>query len=438
MKRIFSLIIAVIMVVLMVSACGGNSDVTTDPTVSTDGTSGTSASTTDGKTSGSTEATDQTTTGTIVNPDVSELEVVYLPANSTTEAYAQDGDVYFVTSSEEALSVASGDSAGQIKYFYSTTDSDEDYIHTSAEHNVEIAAGHFYLIDKAKNNAVIKDLGSVFNTLTADRGGLEAGMPGFTFMYAGKELHNYASSLPGWLASQDNFVYTISDMNNQDYSFEVENAPGNFGTMTITDVTDTAIIATVGAETGKDITNLKFRFVYFDYMGNTISEAEAQSTPKDLPTGCLDTIYEIEGMTIDEWYEEFRTVWGNEMYGKTSDVQAAAMNELAQLSPAAYYVRSLNNYNSVVAKEGVTDEEITAAELQLETATELLEDFDVDYGRAYDDIFWSSDVANSALARYKAAQTEAGVTEIKYPTFTYYYDNATDTYTVFSTSFEVK
>lgn len=369
--------------------------------------------------------------------------IVYLPADSITNAFVEMGnDVYYVTSSMQAINL-SGEKVGQLNYYYSSWNYG-DHIHNAANtYNVEIPAGHFYLIDTTKNNAILADLGAVWkSTGTIDRANILANQS-FTYKWTDG---SWKSINKNYTWGMDNKVYTISDMNSEFKDSANINSTikkylasgtelGKFGTMTITDVTPESIIATVDGATNQNIANLKFKFVYFDYAGNGLYEAEAQTVSKDMPTSGLDIIYKAEGYTVDEFNKYFREVWFQTWYGKTPDVQKQSKDALDQMTPAAYYDSAVAELNNAITS-GASLDQIEAAQAKVEKATELLAEFEAKYAAAQNDIFWSSDIVNTKLYQYKVAQVTSGNTNVKYPTFTYYYDYATSTYTVFVTSFE--
>lgn len=391
---------------------------------------------------GGTNTVGSNSTGTQTPSTETEIDttkaIVYLPASSLTNAFVQTGDdIYYVRSTMQAINITTGEKVGQLNYYYSTWNYGADYVHSATTHNVEIPAGHFYLIDTTKNNAILEDLGPVWtSTGTIDRANILANQA-FTYKWTDG---SWKSINKNYTWGMDNKVYTISDMNNQDYSYDTSllatgTVLGKFGTMTITDVTPNSIIATVDSNANQDITNLKFKFVYFDYAGDNLYEVTgSQNVAKDMPTSGLDIIYKAEGYTVAEFNTYFREVWFQTWYGKTTDVQTQSRDALDQMTPAYYYTTAVTAYNNaVIANKSIAD--IEAAFAKVEKAKALLAEFEVDYAEVQNDIFWSSDVVNSKLYQYKVAQTTSGAA-VEYPTFTYYYDYATSTYTVFVTSFD--
>lgn len=369
--------------------------------------------------------------------------IVYLPNSSLTTAYVKTGDdIYYVESSFQAINVATGAKVGTLKYYYSTWNYGADYVH-QASNNVTIPAGHFYLID-LENNAILEDLGAVWTTTTVERGDVGPNGKYNRYYYNdGKSSRPLVASGGSWtdrtIHNWDSKTYTVSDMNNKNYTFSsallAEGTElGYFGKMSITDVTPDKIVATVGSNANVDITNLKYRFVYFDYAGDTLTEATKQSVAVDMPVSGLDIIYAAEGYTVDEFGYYFTRVFTNNYYGKTADVQAVAQDELYQQTPATYYADAVKSYNSALAT-GKSAADIDKAFAKVEKAKALLAEFEAEFAAVQNDIFWTTDIVNSKLYQHKIAQITAGEA-VTYPTFTYYYDYATATYTVFVTSFE--
>ncbi len=368
--------------------------------------------------------------------------IVYLPNSSLTTAYVKTGDdIYYVESSFQAINVATGAKVGTLKYYYSTWNYGADYVH-QATNNVTIPAGHFYLID-LENNAILQDLGAVWTTTTVERGNVGPNGTYKKYYYnndAGSR--NFVTSGGTWsdrtIHLWDSRTYTISDMNNQNYTFSsallAEGTElGYFGKMSITDVTPDKIVATVGANANVDITNLAFRFVYFDYAGDTLTEATKQSVAVDMPVSGLDIIYKAEGYTVDEFGYYFTHTFTNAYYNRPAAEQPVAQDNMYQQTPATYYADAVKAYNSALAT-GKSASDIDAAFAKVEKAKALLANFEADFAEVQNDIFWSTDIVNSKLYQHKIAQITAGET-VTYPTFTYYYDYATSTYTVFVTSF---
>ena len=400
--------------------------------------------------------------------------IVYLPASSITTAYVKTGDdIYYVESSMQALNITTGAKVGTVKYYYSTWNYGADYVH-QATNNVTIPAGHFYLIDLT-NNAILQDLGAIYGTQIFTRLGLS---------YEGQQSGEYSRNsvwVPGlntwaylhasgkfngdyWVYTANNQAYNTSVMNETTYTVDVSKLAegtdiGYFGTMTITDVTPTSIIATVGANTNVDITNLKFQFVYFDYEGDNFYVAEDQDVAHDLPTAMHDVMFKAEkggmpkdiasggvyGAYAEANFPSFnKYVWqrqlSNGTYGANAKIWLAKTLEwMAEYTPAAVLDYYTEAYNTALIS-GKSASEIDAAFAMVEKCKKFYDEANAEFNDIMNDIYWTADVQNTKLYQYKVQQITSGVAEadVVYPTFTYYYDYATQTYIVFNNSIVTK
>ncbi len=401
--------------------------------------------------------------------------IVYLPVSSLTTAYVKTGDdIYYVESSYQALNITTGAKVGTLKYYYSTWNYGADYVH-QASNNVTIPAGHFYLIDLS-NNAILQDLGGALGTKEYTRLGLSAsgqtsGEYSRGSVYNSNNgwcyLLNSASATAAnnyWVYQANNQAYNVSVMNDTTYTIDVSKLAdgtdiGYFGKMTITNVTPTSIIADVNANTNVDITNLKFQFVYFDYEGDNFYFAEDQDVAHDLPTSMADVMFMSEkgGMPLTiatsgiygDWAEANFPSWNkyvwqrqttNATYGANAKIWLAKTLEwMAEYTPAAVLDYYTDAYNAALTS-GKSAADIDAAFAMVEKCKKFYDEANVKFNDAMNDIYWTADVQNSKLYQYKVQQITSGVAEsaIVYPTFTYYYDYATQTYFVFNNSIVTK
>lgn len=419
----------------------------------------------------------------VINPDAGTTTpsykvdegkaIVYLPADSLTTSYIATGsDIYYVSSSMQAINITTGEKVGTLNYFYSTWNYAADYVNPSNGHTVTIPAGHFYLVDTTKNNAILQDLGAVFGEVTVNRLGVgSADQYGFgrgviqlpsTNVWTNNEAH--------WIVKANKLTYKSSIMNETNYAIDSTKLAtgtvlGQFGTMKITNVTPKSIIATVNGNANQDITNLNFKFVYFDYEGNTINEATAQTVSHALPTTMYEVMFQSEkaGMPHDfnSYHGTFAT-WCENNFGnskafyyydwtKTSgiaNIKANVVNNgkldlfynmLAEYTPAGMLNIAVAKYNDLITSNA-TISEINKAFALVELCQKNYETACEAFKNNMNDIYWTSDVQNSKLYQYKITQITSGVAEsaIVYPEFTYYYDYATQTYTVFINSFITK
>ena len=405
------------------------------------------------------------TSGTVV-VDTTKA-IVYLPNSSLTTAYVKTGDdIYYVESSMQAINITTGVKVGTLKYYYSTWNYGADYVH-QATNNVTIPAGHFYLVDLS-NNAILQDLGGIFTSVTVDRLGVG---PANEYSRGSINVDGtvvYANNNAHWFVKYNKLTYRTSAMNNTTYTVDVSKLAegtniGYFGTMKITDVTPTSIIATVGANTNVDITNLKFQFVYFDYEGDNFYVAEDQDVAHDLPTAMHDVMFQAEKAdmpkvfnngtasgVLNQWcanvigssksyyyFTEPSTNFTNYVINK--GWLSSLRTYLAEYTPAGMLAYFTNEYNTALTS-GKSAADIDKAFAALEKCKKFYNEANEEFNDIMNDIYWTADVQNSKLYQYKVQQITSGVAEsaVVYPTFTYYYDYATQTYIVFNNSIVTK
>lgn len=392
--------------------------------------------------------------------------VVYLPASSITTAYVKTGDdIYYVESSYQALNITTGAKVGTLKYYYSTWNYGADYVH-QATNNVTIPAGHFYLIDLT-NNAILQDLGPIYGSVTVNRLGVG---PADEYSRGSINVDGtvvYVNNNAHWFAKYNKLTYSTSVMNDTTYTVDVSKLAegtnlGYFGKMSITDVTPTSIIATVNSNTNVDITNLKFQFVYFDYEGNNFYVAEDQDLAHDLPTAMHDVMFKAEKADMPMVFNTPTTgvlnQWCSNVIGATKSYYyftepsnnftnyvinkgwlTSLRTFLAEYTPAGMLSYFTEAYNTALVA-GKSAADIDAAFAMVETCKKYYAEANENFNDIMNDIYWTADVQNTKLYQYKVQQITSGVAEsaVVYPTFTYYYDYATETYIVFNNSIVTK
>lgn len=394
--------------------------------------------------------------------------VVYLPASSITTAYVKTGDdIYYVESSYQALNITTGAKVGTLKYYYSTWNYGADYVH-QATNNVTIPAGHFYLIDLT-NNAILQDLGPIYGSARVDRFALGQNNDGDDENYSRTVLQLpdgtqvWVNNNQHWFAEIQRLYYKKSVMNDTTYTVDVSKLAegtnlGYFGKMTITDVTPTSIIATVNSNTNVDVTNLKFQFVYFDYEGNNFYVAEDQDIAHDLPTTMYEAMFKAEKADMPRVFNENKVgalnVWAQDTLGSTkatyyttglslgnvkTQYTDPTYKMMAEYTPAGILAVLVEKYNTALVA-GKSAAEVDAAFAMVETCKKYYAEANANFNDIMNDIYWTTDVQNSKLYQYKVQQITSGVAEsaVVYPTFTYYYDYATETYIVFNNSIVTK
>lgn len=406
-------------------------------------------------------------------PDVkvdTTKSVVYLPVSSGTNNYVRDNDdIYYVTSEQQAINLATGEKAGQLYYYYSTWNYDPaKYVHLSTENpgNVVIPGGHFYLVDN-ETKAIIEDLGTT-------RGGsvvLEA-----TDEVLGGYTRYTATSTIGWYIREIKYVYSTTFTNTENGKtttitghraptkdagktviletpkFDVaayntgitknlaaNTALGSFGTMQITKVTADSIIATVNGTANVDVTKYNWKFVYFDYAGNEIKVAEKQNVSQSaMPYGAQNGVLgnnlisnSADFATALTSYKAWYRVSGKVDWSYTT-YWSQKTEVLWREIPIYWYQICSFNYNQALIKGTLAEidqwtDELAKAKVDYDKAVENIMN-------AQNDIFWSSDVASSKLYMDTLVAKING-TNPYLPTFDYYYDAATQTYVVIVTSF---
>ena len=264
-----------------------------------------------------------------------------------------------------------------------------------------------------------------------------------------------------WFHAVNYKNYTTSVMNDTTYTVDVSKLAegtniGYFGTMKITDVTPTSIIATVGANANVDITNLKFQFVYFDYEGNNYYFAEDQDVAHNLPVNMHEVMFDAEKAGHPTKVTRTKEVFGafvvnlpnfDRWFIQQSRNTKASTNGWAdkihdwmiEYCPAGMLEVVVDEYNKALTS-GKSAADIDKAFAKVEKCQKYYNEACAEFNDAMNDIYWTADVQNSKLYQYKVQQITAGTAEanVVYPTFTYYYDYATQTYIVFNNSIVTK
>lgn len=413
-------------------------------------------------------------------PDVkvdTTKSIVYLPVSSSTSNYVTSGDdIYYVTSTMQALDITTGEKVGQLYYYYSTWNYDPaKYVHITPSNtgSVVIEGGHFYLIDN-ETKAIIEDLGTTrggsVNLLARadlDLGGysnprrpaiatigwyvrslacntaartvtdIENGNTRVWTIPADQKTSLAANKQAAAHVFLETPLFTPADYNNGiNRNLAANTTLGSFGTMQITKVTADSIIATVNGAANVDVTNYNWKFVYFDYEGNEIKVAEKQNISKPvLAYGAQDGVLG-RNLILDNYaFEDAKTyfsAWYQSMTNAWTTAWSERVEKLWREIPIYWYEICLYNYEQALLKGTLAEieqwkTELDAAKASYDKVVENIMD-------AQNDIFWSSNVASSKLYQSTIVAKINGTTPY-YPTFDYYYDAATQTYVVFVTTF---
>jgi hypothetical protein len=203
---------------------------------------------------------------------------------------------------------------------------------------------------------------------------------------------------------------------------------GSFGTMEIIDVTDDAITALMG-DKEVNAADLKVKFVYMTYEGDKLAEATEEYSVFGLKTTTLGNIIAAEDETNADGQGSTNAFWRAYNPSGSSNV-ADALPALQEAMPVRYiFVKGwdLKKAEGVVA--------IAKAQKEFDAAMAKYEEFLGYYEEIVNCNLWGEDIADSPVKEYwdaAVAQVAEGEA-VPALTYTYYYDAATDTYTIFVT-----
>lgn len=418
MKKVLALTLALVMVVLAVAACGGQTDVTTDPATTTNGAEttndqGTTAKPETPDNTKGTEATEATTkpeatTEITTQPPVVETPVqgvYYVPVDSTNaEIVALTGS--FNGAGTDAIN-------GIFKTLESTTAT--NIVDNSTVTLSNVTAGHLYLVEtKGTEVTLCKDLGGAMKFAVINRFG-KAGK------WENAETKDGGPAKGNWAYYFDNITYMINHLDVDalnaamaDYTTSV----GSFGTMTITKVTEDAVTATIG---GKEVNaaELNVKFVYATYTGSAIKAATEEESllGYGLKTSTVDVIAVAEDEANPDGQGATEKAWKG--YNSTGSI----------LNQDASYVAHKQAVPTWFLAFYGSDPDLADA------AAERYEEFLGFYEEQVNCMLWGESVEDSALYAYwsDAEFNLAGDETMAPLSYTYYYDVATDTYIVFVT-----
>ncbi|MBO5006564.1 MAG: hypothetical protein J6C89_03880 [Clostridia bacterium] len=423
-KKILALVLALVMVMLMVAACGGEGETTTVNNVTTEGNATTAGKTdaTDATTAGKTDATTATTEATKATTQATQATTTEAPKPQAAEEVV----VYVPTEVEYTEVVCNYDSVSDAMYaaLYETAET-VDAINIVTGETVAVAnvtRGHLYLV-KA-DGTVVTDLGRAITYVNANRQGKKNGFSDTALMTGVKTGY--------WAYYFDDCTYLMNVIDAEkvnaalaDYAKTV----GNFGTMSIIDVTDDAITAMMG-DKEVNAAELNVKFVYMTYLGDAINEATEDYSVFGLKTNTVGNITAAEDETNADGQGSTLAAWKE--YNTSGSL---LVTELADSKNEYFPTWWLNAKKAAANKEGLSVLEKKKAEQELEGALAKYEEFVGYYEEVVNCNLWGDDIADSPVKEYWDAATAAlaeGET-VEALTYTYYYDVATDTYTVFVT-----
>ena len=426
-KKILALVLALVMVACMFVACG-ETETTTEGTKATDVTTAGKTDATDATTAGKTDATTATTEATKATTQATQATTTEAPK---PEAPAQ-AVVYIPLAIDDTKNVVNQyrtvTADVMIPALYKTVETAEA-VNVATLETVEVAnvtTGHLYLVEtKDGATTVVKDLGKAMNYASVNRFGKKDSFTD-TALMTGVKSGTYAYYF-------DDVTYIVNhiEVDNvnaalADYAATV----GNFGTMSIIDVTDDSITAMMG-DKEVNAAELKVKFVYVTYLGDELKEATEDYSVFGLKIDTVGNIAAAEDETNADGQGSTAAAW--KAYNPSGSTLNNGDPDTARYEavPTWYLHQKKNAAN----KEGLSVLEKKKAEQELEAALAKYDEFVGYYEEVVNCKLWGEDIADSPVKEYWDAATAAlaeGET-VEALTYTYYYDVATDTYTVFVT-----
>ncbi len=429
-KKILALVLALVMVACMFVACG-DAETTTENNVTTEGNVTTAGNTTtEGNTTtagntttegNTTTAGNVTTEGTTATQATTEAPKPQAPAQAV---------VYIPTQIEDpSLTCASLNSfpAAGYEELYKTLETSEA-INIATGDTVEVAnvvTGHYYLVEtKDGATTVVADLGRAVNAAKVNRNG-KAGGFNDAEIFSGVKSGNYFRHF-----NRMHYLVNHIDVDAANAALAaVSSEVGSFGTMNVIDYTDGVITLMIGDKT-VSAADINARFVYMTYEGDKIAEATEEYSIFGLKTTTLGNIIAAEDETNADGQGSTAAFWNAYNPSGTSSNIDAALPALHEAMPVRYIFEKGNALRSA---EGAVA--VAKAQKEFDTAMAKYEEFLGYYEEVVNCNLWGDDIADSPVAEYWTAAAEAiaeGET-VAALTYTYYYDAATETYTIFVT-----
>ena len=423
-KKILALVLALVMVVGMLAACGGEATTTEAPATTTEATT---AGKTDATTAGKTDATTAATTAATTTAATT--------AATTTEAPKPAGPaqavVYIPTQIEDpSLTCASFNSfpAAGYEELYKTLETAEA-VNIATGDTVEVAnvvTGHLYLVEtKDGATTVVADLGRAMNAAKVNRNGKSGGFSDpdiFSGVASGKYYVHF---------NRMHYLVNHIDVDVVNAALAAASSEvGSFGTMSIIDVTDDAITALMG-DKEVNAAELNVKFVYMTYEGDKLVEATEEYSVFGLKTTTLKNIIAAEDETNADGQGSTVAFWNAYNPAGTSQNNSDELPALQEAMPVRYIFETGN----ALRKEGLSVVEKAKAQKDFDAAMAKYEEFLGFYEEIVNCNLWGDDIADSPVKEYwDAASAEVAEDEVVTAlTYTYYYDAATDTYTIFVT-----
>ena len=376
MKKIIALVMAVVMVMLAVVACGGTGDVVTTSNNATT----TNATTTQATT---TQATTQATTTT---------EVVVIPDPYTALCYLPKGE------NAKAINVVTQEEVGAL----------------TAADGIELKGGYFYVVDvvpaEAKNTAV-KEVGAAVATKNVTAGYALVNLKASSYLVRAVSLKNLDL----------NCFMDEAAMNTAmgDYTSTL----GKFGTLKIASIDgDLTSFIFDGGEDEELLTDYKWNFVYVGYDGATLEKATGNTwTPlamsqKELILTAIDGAYGKDvGYSRELWNQATKNYGGvpsvTTVDGKWNGTthQNFTSGEWQNSLIPVKYAAAAKSYNELTDSEATIAANLAAAKAATAAAEKALADA-VAANTTVKPLADAMDAALAALNEAKQVAFEAKVT----------------------------
>lgn len=278
MKRIIALVLAMIMVVFAVAACGNNENTATTTKATTAGaTNGTTA----GTTAGTTKPTTGTTATTATTQATTTQAPVVIPDPYTAVCFLPKGE------NAKAINLANQEEVGKL----------------TAADGVELKGGYFYVVNVVPadgTNTAVKEVGAAVETKKVTVGYALVNLKASSYLVKAVSLKNLDLNC---------FMNTAAfNTAMGDYS-----TLGKFGTLKITSIDgDMSGFIFDGGDTEELLTDYKWNFVYVGYDATTLEKATGTTwTPLAMSQK------EIILTAIDAAFGE-ENGWGRELWNQAT------------------------------------------------------------------------------------------------------------------------
>ena len=349
MKRIIALVLAMIMVVFAVAACGNTDDTTT-----------TTKATTAGATNGTTAATKPTTKPTTATTATTQATTtqapVVIPDPYTAVCFLPKGD------NAKAINLANQEVIGAL----------------TAADGVELKGGYFYVVNVVPadgTNTAVKEVGAAVETKKVTVGYALVNLKASSYLVKAVSLKNLDLNC---------FMNTAAfNTAMGDYS-----TLGKFGTLKITSIdSDMTGFIFDGGDTEELLTDYKWNFVYVGYDATTLEKATGTTwTPlamsqKEIILTAIDAAFgEETGYSRELWNQATKNYGGLSsvvtLDGKYTGTtkQSFTSNEWQNSLIPVKYADALKKYNELTDDDSTIATNLANAKAATAAAQKALDD----------------------------------------------------------------